>query len=59
MPLIIPEKERDAWLFAEGKNEIQSLMKPYEFKLGSHQVYRVTGARGEDTNRSDIQQPIS
>lgn len=59
MPLIIPEKERDAWLFAEGKEEIQSLMRPYEFELGSHQVYRVTGARGEETNKPEIQQPIS
>src|SRR5690606_17374120 len=59
MPLIIPEQSRDAWLFAEGKEEIQSLMKPYEYELGSHQVYRVTGARGVDTNTPEIQQPIS
>ncbi len=28
MPLIIPEANREAWLFAEGKDEIQSLMVP-------------------------------
>ncbi|QBQ41096.1 SOS response-associated peptidase [Sphingobacterium psychroaquaticum] len=58
MPLIIPSAERDAWLFAEGKAEIQRLIKPYNGELGSHKVYRVTGARGEDTNRPDIQDPI-
>lgn len=55
MPLIISAQDRDAWLFAEGKNEIQELMKPYPSQLGSHQVYRVTGARGEDTNKPGIQ----
>lgn len=59
MPLIIGEKDRDAWLFAEGKEEIQSLMKPYSGELGSHQTYRVTSARGEETNVKDIQKPIS
>ena len=59
MPLVISEQSRDAWLFAEGKEEIQSLMKPYAGELGSHQVYRVTGARGVDTNTPGIQQPIS
>lgn len=55
MPLIISEEKQDAWLFADGKEEIQSLIKPYSGELDAHQVYRVTGARGEDTNRSDIQ----
>ena len=59
MPLIIAEKERDAWLFANSKDEIQSLIKPYDGELGSHQVYRVTGARGENTNKPEIQQPIT
>lgn len=58
MPLIIPEDKRYNWLFADGKEEIQSLIKPYSFDLGSHQVYRVTGARGEDTNNDQIQLPI-
>jgi len=58
MPLIIPEDQREAWLFAEGKEEINSLIKPFDGDLASHAVYRVTGARGEDTNRKDIQQPI-
>lgn len=59
MPLIISEADRDAWLFAEGKEEIQSLMKPYSHELGSHQVFRVTGARREETNVPDIQKPIN
>jgi len=59
MPLIIPEDKQDAWLFAQGKEEIQQLMIPYQSELGSHQVYRVTGARGEETNIKNIQNPIS
>ncbi|WP_156305530.1 SOS response-associated peptidase [Sphingobacterium endophyticum] len=58
MPLIIPEANREAWLFAEGKDEIQSLMVPYNGNLGSHEVYRVTGSRGEETNVKSIQDPI-
>lgn len=57
MPLIIPEASRDAWLFADGKEEIRALMKPFEGELKGHQVYRVTGARGEDTNTPQIQKP--
>ena len=55
MPLIIDERDRDAWLFAEGKDEIQNLMVPFHGDLEAHQVYRVTGARGEETNRPNIQ----
>ncbi len=58
MPLIITQQDRDAWLYAEGKEEIQSLMKPYDQELSAHQTFRVTGARGEDTNRPDIQNAI-
>lgn len=58
MPLIIGKQDRDTWLFAKEKDEIQSLMKPYSGELGSHQVYRVTGARGEETNVKSIQNPI-
>lgn len=58
MPLIIPENNRDTWLFAEGKDSVQELMKPYDGKLNSHRVYRVTGAIGEKTNVPEIQNPI-
>ncbi len=58
MPLIIPADKREAWLFAEGKQEIQSLFQPYAGELGSHQVMRVTAARGADTNRPDVQEAI-
>ncbi|WP_293934945.1 SOS response-associated peptidase [Sphingobacterium sp. UBA6645] len=58
MPLIISPQERDAWLYANGKNEIQQLMKPYAGELAAHQTYRVTAARGEDTDRPDIQNAI-
>lgn len=59
MPLIIGEQDRDAWLFANRREEITQLMKPYSGELGSHQTYRVTGARGEETNIKSIQDPIS
>lgn len=58
MPLIIPESDRDAWLHASEKEEITELMQPYTGELDAHQVYRVTAARGEDTNRPDIQDAI-
>ena len=58
MPLIIPEDKQDAWLHAQGEDEIRDLMKPYPGELDAHRVYRVTAARGEDTNRSDIQDAV-
>lgn len=58
MPLIIPEDKQQAWLFAEGKEEIQQLMIPYPAALGSHKVFRVTGARAEETNIKSIQAKI-
>ncbi|WP_433863107.1 SOS response-associated peptidase [Sphingobacterium thalpophilum] len=58
MPLIIPETKRDNWLFAEGKEEIQQLIIPFEGELGAHRTFRVTSARGVDTNRPDIQDAI-
>lgn len=58
MPLIIPEDARYSWLNSQNPNEIKSLMKPYDYDLDSHQVYRVTGARDEDTNTPDIQLPL-
>lgn len=58
MPLIIGEADRDAWLFADGRTEIEQLIKPYSGELGSHQVMRVTSARGRDTNLPSSQSPI-
>lgn len=58
MPLIIPTEKQDAWLHAEGKDEITGLMQPYSGELDAHRVYRVTAARGEDTNREDIQDAV-
>ncbi len=57
MPLIIPPSNRDAWLKATKKEDIQQLMIPYEGDLGAHKVFRVTGAKS-DTNRPDIQDAI-
>ncbi|MFZ4262045.1 SOS response-associated peptidase [Sphingobacterium sp. HJSM2_6] len=50
MPLIIAEKDRDAWLFAEGRSAIEKLMIPYANELMSHQTIRVTASRSEDSN---------
>lgn len=58
MPLIIPTDKQDAWLHAQGKDEIRDLMKPYPGDLDAHRVHRVTAARGEDTNRADIQDAV-
>jgi putative SOS response-associated peptidase YedK len=58
MPLIIPADKRDAWLFAEGREEIEQLMIPFDGELGAHRSFRVTAARGIDTNRPDIQDAI-
>lgn len=58
MPLIIPTDKQDAWLHAQGKDEITELMQPYTGELDAHRVYRVTAPRGEDTNREDIQDAV-
>jgi len=58
MPLIIPPDLRDNWLLAEGREEIESMMAPFEGELKTHRTYRVTSARGVDTNTPEIQQPI-
>lgn len=58
MPLIIPSDKRDEWLFAEGKEEIQQLIIPFQGELSAHKTFRVTSARGIDTNRPDIQDAI-
>lgn len=58
MPLVIPEGDRDAWLNADSKDQIQSLMLPYQGELSAHRVYRVTADRTGETNRPDIQDPI-
>lgn len=58
MPLIIPENRREDWLSANTETQIKELIKPYQGTLDAHQVYRVTGARDENTNRLDIIKPI-
>lgn len=58
MPLIIGESDRDAWLFAQGRDEINALMQPYAGQLESHEVIRVTADRSGNTNRADIQDPL-
>lgn len=58
MPLIIPQKKHDNWLFAQGRDEIDSLIVPYSGELASHRTVEVTKIRGKDTNTPDIQKPI-
>lgn len=58
MPLIIPPDRRDNWLLAEGREEIESLMVAFEGELKTHRTFRVTSARGVDTNKPEVQNPI-
>ncbi|NQD71639.1 SOS response-associated peptidase [Sphingobacterium shayense] len=58
MPLIIPEIKRHNWLLADGRDEIESLMVPYEGQLQTHRTFRVTSARGIDTNIPSIQDVV-
>lgn len=58
MPLIIAPDDRDEWLEAKGKSEIQSFFKPFNGLLEAHKVYRVTADRTGNTNRADIQDRI-
>lgn len=58
MPLIIPPNSRDAWLDAEGKDQIREFMVPYEGTLEAHKIgTRVTADRTGNTNRPEIQEP--
>ncbi|MFD1770846.1 SOS response-associated peptidase [Sphingobacterium suaedae] len=58
MPLIIPAEKRHNWLLADGREEIESLMVPYAGDLNAHRTFRVTSARGVDTNIPSIQDAI-
>jgi putative SOS response-associated peptidase YedK len=58
MPLIIAPDDRDSWLEAHGKSQIQSFFKPFNGLLEAHKVYRVTADRTGNTNREDIQYKI-
>lgn len=58
MPLIIPPEKHDAWLFADGRNEIENLMIPYQCDLKSHRTVEVTKIRETDTNIPSIQNSI-
>ncbi|MFD2741949.1 MULTISPECIES: SOS response-associated peptidase [Sphingobacterium] len=57
MPLIVPEESRDAWLFADGRGEIEQLIIPFKGELASHRTVEVTKMRG-DTNYPSIQDAI-
>ncbi|PVH26281.1 SOS response-associated peptidase [Sphingobacterium corticibacter] len=58
MPLIVPEESRDAWLFADGRQEIEQLIIPFKGELASHRTTEVTKIRGTDTNVPNIQDAI-
>ncbi|MFD2600177.1 SOS response-associated peptidase [Sphingobacterium corticis] len=58
MPLILPEDKREAWLFADGRSEIEKLIQPYGGELASHRTVEVTKIRGTDTNVPNIQNAI-
>lgn len=58
MPLVIAPDDRDEWLEARGKAQIQHFFKPFNGLLEAHKVHRVTADRTGSTNRSDIQEKI-
>lgn len=58
MPLIIAPDDRDEWLDAKEKSEIQQFFKPFNGLLQAHKTYRVTADRTGNTNRPDIQNLI-
>ena len=60
MPLIIDPADRERWLNAGSKEEIQSFFKPYQDgELAAHKIQmRVTAARGIDTNTPDAQMEV-
>lgn len=58
MPLILPINDIDKWMGAKTKDDVKSFFKPYDGELQAHKTFRVTGARGVDTNRPEIQNRI-
>jgi putative SOS response-associated peptidase YedK len=52
--LIIAQKDEYTWLYATNKDDVISLMKPYDGELGSHQVVRVTNPTLTNTNLPHI-----
>lgn len=58
MPLIIPQDKRHDWLLADGREEVESIMVPYSGDMKAHRTFRVTSARGVDTNVPTITNEI-
>jgi putative SOS response-associated peptidase YedK len=58
MPLILNPNNLDKWMNCKTKDDVKSFFSPYDGELQAHKTYRVTGARGENTNRPDIQNQI-
>lgn len=52
--LIIAQKDEDAWLHATNKDDVLSLMKPYNGELRNHQLVRVTNPTLTDTDLPHI-----
>lgn len=60
MPLIIAPGDREAWLNASTKEDIEALFKPYpDGELSAHKIAtRVTAPKkGQETNTPDVQNP--
>jgi len=58
MPLIIADDAQNDWLNTTTKNGTETFLQPYSGELKAHKCYRVTGARGEDTNIPTVQNKI-
>ena len=58
MPLVLTTENMEKWMMAKTKEDVQSFFKPYEGDLMAHKTFRVTAARGIDTNVPGIQDEI-
>ncbi len=58
MPMIVPDDMREAWLFANGRQEIEQLITPFKGELVSHRTVEVTKMMGTNTNVPNIQNSI-
>ena len=58
MPLIIQANERNAWIIANTREEVQTFVRPFPNGiLQAHKIlYKVTAARGLATNVPEVQQ---
>jgi len=55
MPLIISPQDRENWLFAKEKNDIQKLIKPFSGELDANKVLPEISENTKATKQPNIQ----